>query len=214
MRITKHAHACVLLEDRGREILIDPGAFTANAGELIDQASTVLITHEHVDHFDEALLTAALEHREDLQIWGPAAVTARWDDRYPTQVHTVHDGDRFLANGLSVAVHGDVHAQIHAGIPRVPNVGYLVQGAVYHPGDAYHVPPAEVDTLLLPTSGPWTKLGQAVDYVRAVQPKSIIQIHELMLSELGQRSTANFLGLSILGGFALTLMPAGESREL
>ncbi|WP_432840521.1 MBL fold metallo-hydrolase [Dactylosporangium sp. CA-092794] len=214
MKITKHAHACVELESDGRRILIDPGTFTPNAAELVDAATAVLVTHEHFDHVDEGLLTTALRRRDDLVVWGPEAVTGRWLADHPGRVHTVRGGDRFTANGLSVEVHGDVHATIHPDIPLVANVGYLVEGSVYHPGDAYHVPAAEVSTLLLPTSGPWTKLGEAADYVRAVGPRTVVQIHELMLSDLGQRSVATFLGPAMLSAVPLTQLAAGESLDV
>ena len=40
-------------------------------------------------------------------------------------------------------------------------------------------------SLLLPTSGPWMKFGEAADYVRAVRPQQIVQIHEMLLSDIG-----------------------------
>jgi hypothetical protein len=66
--------------------------------------------------------------------------------------------------------------------------------------------------LLLPTSGPWTKLGEAVDFVRNVRPMRLLQIHELMLSELGRNSAAAFL--ENLTGLELALLAPGDAREL
>ena len=108
-------------------------------------------------------------------------------------------------------MHGATHAVIHPDIPVVPNVGYLVDGGVYHPGDAYFVPEASVSTLLLPTSGPWTKLAETADYVRAVRPDSLVQIHEMILSEIGQNLTAMIIGEKGLTGIPLTMVPVGES---
>ena len=214
MLITKHTHACVELERDGGAVLVDPGAFAPNVAELIAQATAVLITHEHFDHVDVDALGTALSLRDDLSVWGPASVTDRWSRDYPGRVHTVRHGDTFTANGLEVAVHGERHALIHRDIPQVTNVGYLVGGSVYHPGDAYHVPGAPVATLLVPTSGPWTKLSEAVDWVRAVKPDRMIQIHDVMLSETGQQSVATFLSPERLTEVALTLLPAGESMDV
>src|SRR5262249_28075023 len=108
-------------------------------------------------------------------------------------------------------VFGDLHAAIHCDIPRVANVGYLVEDRLYHPGDAYHVPPVAIDTLLLPTSGPWTKVGEAADYVREVAPNRLIQIHEIMLSHIGQQSMARFLSPEMLAEVPLTIVPAGDT---
>jgi L-ascorbate metabolism protein UlaG (beta-lactamase superfamily) len=210
MELTKHAHACVTLQKGTGRIVIDPGAFTPDAEDLVAGAAAVLITHEHFDHFDEGVIAAALQSRPELTIYGPAAVVDRWEGT-PGQVNAVVAGDRFTVAGFDVAVFGDLHAVVHRDIPRVANVGFLVDDTVYHPGDAYHSPPARVTTLLLPTSGPWTKLADAVDFVRAVAPERVVQIHELMLSELGQQSMAMFLSPDMLSTVPLTILPVGET---
>ena len=76
------------------------------------------------------------------------------------------------------------------------------------------MPDAPVDTLLLPTSGPWTKLGDAVDYVRDVAPAHLVQIHEVMLSDVGQQSTARVLSPEMLTEVPLTIVPVGGTIEV
>ena len=210
MQLTKHTHACVTLDKEGSRLLIDPGTFTPNAAELAASAGTILITHEHFDHFDEAAIAVALEARPELRVYGPAAVVDRWQAR-PGQVTAVVEGERFDVDGFDVAVFGGLHASIHRDIPQVANVGYLIDGHVYHPGDSYYVPDAPVTTLLVPTSGPWTKLGEAVDFVRAVSPEQAVQIHEIMLSEVGQQSMAMFLSPKMLTDVSLTIVPVGDT---
>ena len=73
------------------------------------------------------------------------------------------------------------------------------------------MPAAQVRTLLVPTSGPWTKLGEAVDFVRAIGPERAVQIHEIMLSEIGQQSTAMFLSPKMMTDVSLTIVPAGDT---
>jgi L-ascorbate metabolism protein UlaG (beta-lactamase superfamily) len=210
MELTKHTHACVTFDKAGSRLLLDPGTFTANAAELAASAGTILITHEHFDHFDEAAIAVALEARPELRVYGPAAVVDRWQAR-AGQVTAVAEGDRFDADGFDVAVFGGLHAPIHQDIPQVANVGYLIDGRAYHPGDSYYVPPAPVRTLLVPTSGPWTKLGEAVDFVRAVNPENAVQIHEIMLSEIGQQSTAMFISPKMLTDVSLAIVPVGDT---
>ncbi|WP_306210147.1 MBL fold metallo-hydrolase [Actinoplanes sp. RD1] len=213
MQLTKYAHACVTLTGGDGMVLIDPGTFTPDAAQLIAEAAVVLVTHEHFDHFDDAALTVALDKRPELRVYGPAAVQEKLGER-DGQVVAVRAGDRFEVAGLDVAVHGERHALIHPDIPLVDNVGYLIGGRVFHPGDSYRVPEARVETLLLPTSGPWTKFGEAADFVRAVRPARMIQVHELMLSELGQNSARMLLGEKGLTGLPLEILPAGESTEV
>ncbi|MFF3204032.1 MBL fold metallo-hydrolase [Streptomyces sp. NPDC002962] len=214
MQLTKHAHACVTLEKDDTRLVIDPGAFTPDAAEAVSRAHAVLITHEHFDHFDEKLVAAALEARPELQVYGTAAVAAALGSRNG-RVHVVTAGDTLTVGSLTATVHGHRHALIHADIPCPDNVGYLVDdGALYHPGDSYFAPDAPVRTLLLPTSGPWTKLGEAADFVRAVKPERIIQIHELMLSDLGQQSTAHLLGENGLTGTPISRLEPGTTVRL
>ena len=210
MELTKHAHACVTLEKGANRIVLDPGAFTPDAAAIVAGATAVLITHEHFDHFDEQVIASALETRPELEVYGPAVVVNRWEGR-PGQVRAVAAGDRFDVAGFDIAVFGELHAIVHRDIPQVANVGYLIDGSLFHPGDAYEVPPTQVTTLLLPTSGPWTKLADAVDFVRAVAPERVVQIHELMLSELGQQAMALFLSPGLLSSVPLTILPVGET---
>ena len=81
MELTKHAHACVTFDNAGGHLLVDPGTFSPNAAELVAGANTILITHEHFDHLDEVAITAALEARPELRVYGPSAVVGRWRDR-------------------------------------------------------------------------------------------------------------------------------------
>ncbi|RKE17766.1 MBL fold metallo-hydrolase [Streptomyces sp. TLI_171] len=210
MQLTKHAHACVTLAKDGGRLVIDPGVFTPDADQAVAAADAVLITHEHFDHFDEDLIARSLDARPELRVYGPASVVERWSAR-PGRTTAVAAGDAIAVAGFEVRVFGELHAAIHRDIERVSNVGYLVDGRLYHPGDAYHVPDTPVDTLLLPTSGPWTKLGEAADYVREVAPTRVVQIHEAMLSQVGQSSTARILSPEMLTATPLEIVPVGET---
>ncbi|MFF4338495.1 MBL fold metallo-hydrolase [Kitasatospora sp. NPDC001540] len=214
MRLTKHAHACVTLTKDGARIAVDPGTFTPDAAQVVAGAAAVLITHEHFDHFDEELIAAALAARPELRVYGPESVVGRWTAARRGQVTAVAAGDAFAVEGFEVTVHGELHAAIHRDVPRVANVGYLVDGRVYHPGDAYHVPDAPVGTLLLPAAGPWTRTGEAVDYVREVAPGRLVQIHEAMLSEIGQLSMARILSPAMLTDVPLEIVPPGDGVEV
>jgi L-ascorbate metabolism protein UlaG (beta-lactamase superfamily) len=213
MHLTKHAHACVALTKDARTIVIDPGAFTPDARQAVAGAEAVLITHEHFDHIDEEMLRTALGEQPELRVVAPTGVREKLGD-HDGRVTAVAAGDKLRIAGFAIAVVGEWHALIHPDIPAVANVGYVVDGAVYHPGDSYFVPGVAVTTLLLPTSGPWTKLGEGADFVRAVRPERVVQIHELMLSELGQNSAARILGEQGLTGIAVERPAPGETIEV
>jgi L-ascorbate metabolism protein UlaG (beta-lactamase superfamily) len=203
MKLTKHVHACVVLEDQGTTIVVDPGTFATNARELLSTADAVLITHDHFDHLD-------LEAVKDI-VYAPASVIEQIGAGHLIEAT---DGLTFSVGPVPVQVFLTGHAKIHPDMTMPDNAAYLIGGSVFHPGDTYLVPGVAVDTLLVPTSGPWTKLGEAVDFVRAVSPRQAVQIHEAMLSEIGQQSTAHFLSEKGLTKTPFTLLPVGESIEI
>jgi hypothetical protein len=53
-----------------------------------------------------------------------------------------------------------------------------------------------------------------VDYVRAVGPEQLLQIHEVLLSDLGQEAMARFLGPDMLSSVPLAVVPVGETVEV
>lgn len=193
MEITKHTHATVVLSKGDTSLVIDPGAYTPNSAEVIADTTAVLITHDHPDHFDAGILNAALAAQADLRVWAPASVVEALDS-HDGRVVAVSAGDVFQAAGFEVAVLGESHAPIHPDMPRMDNVGYVVDSTVYHPGDSYVVPEAAIDVLLVPTSGPWAKLDEAIDFVRSVKPTRALQIHDLMLSDAGRQMFSQIIG--------------------
>jgi L-ascorbate metabolism protein UlaG (beta-lactamase superfamily) len=182
MLISKHTHACVRLADGDRLVLVDPGIWTEP--EAYDDITDILLTHDHIDHFDLARVGSLLGSR-DLRIHAPesvrAAALAGNAPAVAAAVHVVEVGDTFTAGGFEVTAVGGRHAEIYDGIPDCANLGYLVEG-VYHPGDSFFVPAQPVETLLVPISGPWSSLRGALDFTRAVAPARAFPIHDRMLS--------------------------------
>ncbi|MET7285471.1 MBL fold metallo-hydrolase [Streptomyces sp. NPDC005573] len=211
MKLTKMSHACVRLEKDGRTLVIDPGAFSEEDAAL--GADAVLVTHEHADHFDEGRLRAALEASPDAEIWTLRSVAEKISAAFPGRVHTVGHGDTFTAAGFDVQVHGELHAVIHPDIPRITNVGYLIDdGRVFHPGDALTVPGLPVETLMLPVMAPWNKISEVIDYVREVGPQRAYDIHDALLTDLARPIYDNQIGA--LGGAEHLRLAPGASAEL
>ena len=191
MELTKHGHACVVLTDGDRRLVIDPGAFTEDAA--LEGATAVLVTHEHADHFSPDRLRAALEADPALEIWTNGSVAAALEGA-GNRVHTVGSGDSLTVAGFEVQVHGELHAEIHPDIPRIANVGFLVDGVVFHPGDAFTVPDQPVATLLLPLHAPWSRTAEVIDYVRAVDADQAYAVHDGLLNDTGLGVVSGLLG--------------------
>jgi L-ascorbate metabolism protein UlaG (beta-lactamase superfamily) len=206
MRLTKYTHACVRLADGGRSLLVDPGVWAEDAA--FADVSDVLVTHEHADHVDVDRLTRAAAGNPDLTVYAPAPV-ADLLAAIAGQVRTVAVGDTFTAAGFSVRTVGGEHAEIYDGMPGCANVGYVVDGAVYHPGDSLYVPDVGVTVALVPTSAPWLKLAEAIDFLRAVGPARAYSIHDAMLSDKGETLVDRWLSLK--GETAYARIPVGET---
>ncbi|MBB2921917.1 MBL fold metallo-hydrolase [Cellulomonas cellasea] len=199
-------HACIRLDREGRRLVVDPGSFSSP--DALTGAHAVLVTHEHADHVVPDQLRAALEAQPELEVWapGPVAEQLAGVTGADGRVHTVVAGDHVTAGGFDVAVVGGSHAVIHPDVPVIANVGYLVDGTVLHPGDAFDVPEAAhgVDVLCLPVAAPWLKLAEAVEFTRAVGPRVLVPIHDAHLSGVG-----NAMVDRLLSGLA-----PGEYRRL
>ncbi|MFI1935493.1 MBL fold metallo-hydrolase [Streptomyces sp. NPDC020330] len=210
LTLTKKTHSCVRIEKEGRVLVIDPGGFSEDDAAL--GADVVLVTHEHPDHFDEARLRAGLEANPAAEIWTLRSVAEQLSAAFPGRVHTVGDGAAFAAAGFDVTVHGELHAVIHPDIPRITNVGFLVDGSVFHPGDALTVPDRPVDTLLLPVMAPWSKISEVIDYVREVGPRRAIDVHDALLTDLARPIYDHQIGA--LGGADHGRLAPGGTTEL
>jgi L-ascorbate metabolism protein UlaG (beta-lactamase superfamily) len=174
VRITKFTHACVRLEQDGRVLVIDPGVWTEP--EALDGAHAVLVTHEHFDHID-------VQKVVHLPVFAPEGA----DIQHGKELHLtrVKSGQRFEAAGFDVQAVGDRHAIAYGKVPDCPNLGFVVDETVYHPGDALHVPDRPIETLFAPAQAPWLKLAEALDFVKAVRPKRTFQLHDGMVNERG-----------------------------
>lgn len=184
MRLTKYTHSCIRLDGDGRALVIDPGTFSETQLAFAG-VHAVLITHEHTDHLDAPALLAAAKADPALQVWAPASVALSLGE-LGDRVTAVGAGESFSAGGFGVRTFGSLHALIHPLIAApVANVGYLVEDAVYHPGDSFTVPPVPVETLLIPIHAPWSKVSEVIDFTAAVRARRAFQIHDAYLSEVG-----------------------------
>ncbi|GAA1368579.1 MBL fold metallo-hydrolase [Streptomyces beijiangensis] len=206
MRLTKYGHACVRLEEGGRVLVIDPG--NLSGAEALSGATAVLITHEHDDHIDVDRLEAARAADPALTVHTHPALAAELGDG----VIGVAVGDTFTAAGFTVRAVGGAHAEIIDGLPGCPNIGFVVEG-VYHPGDSLFVPAEKVDTLLVPSSGPWLKHGEAIEFVRAIGPAHAFPIHDAHHSEVGRENFDGWLGAEE-GVTDYARIPVGASVDL
>jgi L-ascorbate metabolism protein UlaG (beta-lactamase superfamily) len=177
MDITRFGHSCLLVEDGDARVLLDPGVFSSGFEDLRGLTG-ILITHQHIDHLDPTKLRTVVDNNPEAVLY----VDEGSDGQLSEFAHTVVRAGDALDLGTSVTVHGSQHAVIHEDIPRIPNVGYLIGGRFFTPGDALTVPDADVEILGLPTDAPWLKLSEAVGLLREVKPAIAFPVHDAVLA--------------------------------
>ncbi|MCM3686811.1 MBL fold metallo-hydrolase [Kocuria rosea] len=187
MELTKYTHSCVRLENEGRVLVLDPGTFS-EVGEALEGADYLLVTHVHPDHLDPERVHAHLRAHPGTVVYAPASVAAGLREELG-EGFAIHDAEAESAielEGFSVRTFGGQHALIHSLIRTVDNIGYLVNETVYHPGDSLVVPHGlSAPVLLAPIHAPWNKMAEVIDFVVAVRPQRVFQIHDALLSEHG-----------------------------
>ncbi|MBF6477361.1 MBL fold metallo-hydrolase, partial [Nocardia cyriacigeorgica] len=177
MRIAHFGHSCILVELHGRKILFDPGTF-AHGFEGLTGLDAIAITHQHPDHIDPNRIEALIDANPDARLFSDPQTADQRGGRW----EAVHAGNVIDLDGLRITGGGGRHAVIHPEIPVIDNTVFQLgtpddPAQLVHPGDSLWVPPTPVGVLALPAVAPWMKISEAVDYLRAVAPRTAIPIH-------------------------------------
>lgn len=210
MKIRHLVHSCLLVEFAGRRLLVDPGGFSADAvrglgPEVLAGLDAVLITHQHPDHLDRALLEEVLGRAEGAEVIAEPETAALLTE--PTGDTAAVPAHRLLAlaagdtrelpaapgqQPVRIEAVGGRHAIIHPDIPRVGNSG-LVLSAGDGPrlgitGDSLE-PVQEflgIDVLAFAVVAPWSKMAETIDFLREVTPVLALPVHDAIASDVGR----------------------------
>lgn len=184
MTIKKFLHSCILLEKDGKKLLFDPGAFSFIEGKLkvedIGAVDAILITHNHVDHYDPQVL-------KDLQKLGTAKIYTILEIselliKEGLESEVLEPGTTVQIVGFEVKILLAKHEPLPISCPF--NVAYLIDGTILNPGDSYNPEGVSTcETLLLPIAGPWATLIGAMSLVDKVKPKKVIPIHDAIIKD-------------------------------
>jgi L-ascorbate metabolism protein UlaG (beta-lactamase superfamily) len=211
MKITKHGHACLEVVLDSQTLILDPGSYTEELASL-GNVVAVVITHKHDDHCDDAKIAKIKKDNPAVQIFGTSEVAARLSGM---DVTTVYHGDYYEVGGFKLEFFGDMHQIIHQSIPLIQNTSVLVNGDLYYAGDSYTPPDVKVKALACPTSAPWLKIGDVMDYIKEIKPAICFPTHNALLSQLGHDlNNSRVKQVTEEHGGKFVYLEAGQSLEL
>lgn len=189
MRITKFGHCCMLVEEAGLRVLVDPGVY--NEFPDVSDIDVLLITHEHADHCHIDSVIKIVKENRSMEIITHQAVASLLESN-GISATVISDGENIERKGVLIGSRGHTHAFVHPEVQVCANTGYLVGQKLFFPGDCFHVPEDAVDVLALPVAGPWMKLSEAIDYAKAIHPRIAFPVHDGMLKDNALGSSRDF----------------------
>lgn len=211
MNITKYMHACLVLEKDSQRIVVDPGAYSEDFA-VPENVVAIVVTHEHPDHLDIEKLKAITATSPGVMIYAHADVLAKVEG---LKTQAVTADETVTAGAFKLSFTGGEHALIHSIVPKVANLGVLVDDDFYYPGDSYALPGANVRVVAVPASGPWMKASEAMDFIKAVKATKAFPTHDAHLSSIGQAGIDNWLRqISSTVDTNYERLPLGEAVEL
>lgn len=181
MQITKFGHACVVIENQGSNIVIDPGSLSKDFVAPTNIVA-IVITHIHSDHCDPMQLQAILQSNPNAQLFSTQEVATSFPELPFTAVTA---GQVIPVGTMQLEFFGSQHATIYTDRAPNQNIGVMVNDTFFYPGDAFTEPNRPIHLLALPLSAPWLKASEVLDYVSAVRPVSCFPTHDALLSEAG-----------------------------
>lgn len=219
MTIKKYLHSCVVLEEGGKRLLFDPGAFVFIEDKFkpedLGPVDVVVVTHSHPDHFFPGALKALQDLHPFTLVASADIIKAAQEARLECAMEYAMPGEVQNLEGFAIQAFDVPHERIPVECPH--NMGYKINGSVYHPGDSYLVSSAlgNVKVLLLPNGGPWATTRQTVEFAEKIKPTIAIPIHDAMHKDFWlERLNGSMAGWMQERGIEYKALTPGEGIEV
>lgn len=181
-RLIKHAHACVELQRDEQRIVVDPGTLGEAPGPA--DCTAVLVSHGHFDHAGRDPLEAAVA--AGVPVFGPSDLGVQVGSPTVAAGLTVlAPGDRRTIGGFDVAVLGGRHARVHPERLGPENLSFLIDGRVLITGDQHPRVSVPIELLVTAVDAPWLRAVDLIEYVRSIEPATVLGVHDGLLNETG-----------------------------
>lgn len=183
MKITKFPQSCLVIETKGKKILVDPGnlKYKEEYFDIWNNVDIILITHKHSDHCNTEILEKI---DKNIKIYSSNEV----QNAHPTlHINIVKEKDIIdIENKISIEV---VHAE-HGYIPPmktgakvIENIGYIIddnETRVYITSDTICFQNEyKCDILCVPVSDYGVVMGafEAALFAKETNAKLVIPLH-------------------------------------
>ncbi len=180
MKIQKFLHSCLLVEENGKRILIDPGHYSFDAGILknLPKIDIILITHSHGDHCWHEAIQEIAKHDNPTIIGNSEVVVDLTEQKLLATEIKIPETIEIAGFTISSVI--SPHAPSSPITPPLCN-GFYINHKFFHPGDSF----AFIENLLktptvlaLPLIGGWGTAMQSIETGLKVHPQHIIPIHD------------------------------------
>jgi L-ascorbate metabolism protein UlaG (beta-lactamase superfamily) len=189
--------------------------FTIEAHSKLTDIDFILYTHEHGDHFHLDSLKTLLKGNPNAVIYANVSVGDLLEAESISYVLVEHGSDFTLGPEIGLKGIGTTHAVIHSSLPLMQNVGFMIDGRLWYPGDSFTNPEKEVEILALPVAAPWMKFSEAIDYALELKPKFAFPVHDGILIESLRKNMTSRMAGDIFSNTGIEFIPLdnGETKE-
>jgi L-ascorbate metabolism protein UlaG (beta-lactamase superfamily) len=192
MNLTKYGHACLFIGEDNNKLVIDPGDFTELPKDL-KNISVLIVSEEHYDHFGPKNIRKIVEQSPEAKIFSTVVVSDKLNEE-GIECHAVDGEETFEESGYKIKLSEGDHAVVYGSSPcRVLTV--TINDFLYYPSDSFIGTKDKVKVLALPTSGPWHKLSEAIDLMKATDAEFVIATHNGLHNEAGNDVANRFIDM-------------------
>lgn len=182
MKITKFPQSCLLVEIKGKKILIDPGTlkYKDEYFEIWNKVDIILITHKHPDHCNTKILEKL---NKDITIYSTKEVS---EANKTLDINIVKENDVIELDSIKIEVVHAIHGYqplLKGGKEVYENVGYIIddgKNRLYTTSDTICFKNEyKADILCIPVTGHGLTMSafEAALYAKEVEAVLTIPIH-------------------------------------
>lgn len=181
MKISKYLHSCLVFEEDGYKLLVDPGKFSFAEGlvkpEQFADVRSIIITHIHPDHLDIENL------RIIAQLSGANILANKQVGEKLTEANITFE---LLCNGIQQLGPFKLEVFTVAHEPILDNTlpqmsGFVLNDKVLHPVDSMEdalLKYEGIELLIMVTMAPFANEIRISGFADKLKPKQILPVHD------------------------------------